>query len=108
MDQYEKFKLQIDELEILNEEQANLITELTEENEKLKHWNEWLESTRTYKVYFGKEMVQQFCVTDEVYNQITKQVCEEIKARLKADPTIAEDYFAVVKHIEQVEKGDEK
>ena len=37
-----------------------------------------LKSFRTYKFYFGKEMVQQFCVTDEVYNQITKQVCDAV------------------------------
>lgn len=78
MDQYEKLKLEITDLNTLNEEQANLITELTEENEKLKHWNEWLESTRVYNFYFGKEVVQKFCVTDEVYNQITKQVCDAV------------------------------
>ena len=62
MDQYEKLKLQIDELETLNEGQANLITELTlmvdkitEENCKLKE--QLAEKDKRIKELKGKHTV---------------------------------------------------
>lgn len=78
MDQYEKLKQEIEGLKTLNEEQANLIIELTEENDKLESWKNLFEKTRVYHFHFGKEVAQQFCVTDEVYNQIIKQVCDAV------------------------------
>ena len=62
MDQYEKLKLQIDELETLNEGQANLITELTlmvdkitEENCKLQE--QLAEKDKRIKELKGKHTV---------------------------------------------------
>lgn len=58
-----------------------------------------------------QELVKQLKEKDEDIQKLrdqlhdrSKLICEEITARIKADPSIAEDYFQVVKIIQQVKK----
>lgn len=56
-------------------------------------------------------LVKQLKEKDEDIRKLREQlhdrsnlICEEVTARIKADPSIAEDYFQVVKIIKQVKK----
>lgn len=58
-----------------------------------------------------QELVKQLTEKDENIQKLrdqlhdrSKLICEEITTRIKADPSIAEDYFQVVKIIQQVKK----
>ena len=99
--------------ELGRQELVKQLKEKDEENQKLKDQLkekeaniEWLESTRIYKFYFDGGVRQSFCITDEVYKHQRKLICDEIRTKLKADPSIAEDYFAVIEILDQVDKGD--
>lgn len=58
-----------------------------------------------------QELVKQLKEKDEDIQKLRKQlhdrsklICDEVTARIKADPSIAEEYFQVVQIIKQVKK----
>lgn len=77
--------------------------------EKIKKFEQ--EQEERNKIYFAEQEAREKQRQEEHDNKIReeerKKVVQEIREKLKADISIAEDYFAVVKILVQIERGED-